>query len=161
MACFLCDGCGLRPPCLARPTLISSHGSTVYTLCCARSLPRSAVPKNGELMASSAAKLCRHLAPAAQQGRSLDIWREIGMMTMDVVGSCAFGEHLSVPGDVDGLPAEPWGRLAARHLRQSWLRPIGLSPASCTWVGVCKPASGDASLLPHDDSLFRGGLQHP
>lgn len=112
------------------PALLSLHVSPVYTLCCARSLPRSAVPKNGELMASSAAKLCRHLAPAAQQGRSLDIWREIGMMTMDVVGSCAFGERPSVAGDVDVLPAEPWGRLAARHLRQAWLRPIGLSPAS-------------------------------
>lgn len=53
--------------------------------------PRSAVPKNGELMAGSAAKLCRHLAPAAQQGRPVDVWRALGLMTMDVVGTTAFG----------------------------------------------------------------------
>lgn len=52
---------------------------------------RSAVPKNGPLMAGSAAKLVRHLAPAADQGQQVDIWRELGLMTMDVVGTCAFG----------------------------------------------------------------------
>ena len=51
----------------------------------------SAVPKNGPLMAASAAKLARHLAPAADEGRPVDIWRELGLMTMDVVGTCAFG----------------------------------------------------------------------
>lgn len=42
-------------------------------------------------MAASAAKLVRHLAPAADEGRPVDIWRELGLMTMDVVGTCAFG----------------------------------------------------------------------
>ncbi|KAI7837331.1 hypothetical protein COHA_008846 [Chlorella ohadii] len=51
----------------------------------------SAVLKNDELMARSAAKLVRHLAPAAQQGQPVDVWRELGLMTMDVVGTAAFG----------------------------------------------------------------------
>jgi len=49
------------------------------------------VLKNDELMARSAAKLVRHLAPAAQQGQPVDVWRELGLMTMDVVGTAAFG----------------------------------------------------------------------
>lgn len=53
--------------------------------------PCSTVLKNDELMARSAAKLVRHLAPAAQQGQPVDVWRELGLMTMDVVGTAAFG----------------------------------------------------------------------
>ncbi|PSC76582.1 cytochrome P450 isoform A [Micractinium conductrix] len=42
-------------------------------------------------MKASAARLAAHLQPAAAAGKPVDIWRELGLMTMDVVGTTAFG----------------------------------------------------------------------
>ena len=43
------------------------------------------------LMDACAAKLCDALAGAASEGRAVDVWRELGGMTMAVVGTTAFG----------------------------------------------------------------------
>ena len=44
-----------------------------------------------ELINRSAEHLCTNLAGYAQQGKETNIWRDFGRMTMDVVGSVAFG----------------------------------------------------------------------
>ena len=49
------------------------------------------------------------LSRAAQEGRELNIWRQFGHMTMDVVGSAAFGSahsaFLSKPASLTALAA--------------------------------------------------------
>ncbi|MEW5303741.1 MAG: hypothetical protein WDW36_006401 [Sanguina aurantia] len=55
-------------------------------------------------MNSSADKLCVRLAAAAAEDRSLCIWRELGNMTLQVVGSTAYGVDFSTmeePSDGD------------------------------------------------------------
>ena len=49
------------------------------------------IARSSGLMAESAGRLCRQLGSAADEGREVDIWRELGKMTMDVVGTTAFG----------------------------------------------------------------------
>lgn len=45
----------------------------------------------GSLMDACAVKLCTLLAPAAESGTVVNIWRELGKMTMQVVGTTAYG----------------------------------------------------------------------
>ena len=52
---------------------------------------RDNVSRHGKLMGDSADKLCSQLHAAAAEGRGVDIWREAGRMTLDVVGTTAFG----------------------------------------------------------------------
>lgn len=42
-------------------------------------------------MAGSATRLAAQLAAAADSGQQVDIWRQLGHMTLDVVGTAAFG----------------------------------------------------------------------
>jgi cytochrome P450 len=49
------------------------------------------IAQHGKLMADSADKLCTLLRTAAEEGRVVDIWRECGKLTLDVVGTTAFG----------------------------------------------------------------------
>lgn len=42
-------------------------------------------------MSASAGRLAAHLGAAADEGRPVEICRELGLMTMDVVGTTAFG----------------------------------------------------------------------
>jgi hypothetical protein len=42
-------------------------------------------------MDACAVKLCTLLAPAAESGTVVNIWRELGKMTMQVVGTTAYG----------------------------------------------------------------------
>ena len=49
------------------------------------------IARSSGLMAESAGRLCRQLGSAAEEGREVDLWRELGKMTMDVVGTTAFG----------------------------------------------------------------------
>ena len=44
-----------------------------------------------ELINRSAEHLCTNLAGYARQGKETNVWRDFGRMTMDVVGSVAFG----------------------------------------------------------------------
>ena len=75
---------------------------------------KDSLGKQGPLMANSAARLCDVLASAAEEGRPIDIWRQLGRMTMDVVGTCAFGwvhagqrtaRHFSTPLPAVGAPS--------------------------------------------------------
>ena len=43
------------------------------------------------LMRASAAQLCARLAGCAEAGERVDIWRELGSMTLGVVGTTAYG----------------------------------------------------------------------
>ena len=52
---------------------------------------QGSIARSSGLMAESAGRLCRQLGRAAEEGREVDIWRELGRMTMDVVGTTAFG----------------------------------------------------------------------
>ncbi len=51
-------------------------------------------------------RLAAILSRAANEGRELNIWRQFGHMTMDVVGSAAFGCGLSSCGQMQ-LPKPP------------------------------------------------------
>lgn len=42
-------------------------------------------------MAGSASHLCDRLAAAADSGTEVDVWRALGSMTLDVVGTVSFG----------------------------------------------------------------------
>ena len=44
-----------------------------------------------ELMSSSAAALTQRLGSVADKGEIIDIWHWVGDMTMDVIGTAAFG----------------------------------------------------------------------
>lgn len=46
---------------------------------------------SSELLNRSAEHLCSNLSSYARQGKETNIWRDYGRMTMDVVGSVAFG----------------------------------------------------------------------
>ena len=46
---------------------------------------------SSELLNRSAEHLCSNLSGYARRGKETDIWRDYGRMTMDVVGSVAFG----------------------------------------------------------------------
>lgn len=52
---------------------------------------QEALDKSGPLMASSASRLCDRLAATADAGAEIDVWRALGSMTLDVVGTSAFG----------------------------------------------------------------------
>ncbi|PSC76937.1 cytochrome P450 [Micractinium conductrix] len=70
-------------------------------------------------MKASAARLAAHLQPAAAAGKPVDIWRELGLMTMDVVGTTAFGvdfntlEHAAQQKEAEGAAEGS----AERHVR--------------------------------------------
>lgn len=52
---------------------------------------QGALDKSGPLMAASAGRLCDRLAAAANAGAEIDVWRALGSLTLDIVGSSAFG----------------------------------------------------------------------
>lgn len=59
------------------------------------------------LMDGCAVKLCNLLEPVAEEGTVIDMWREIGKMTMSVVGTCAYGINFHTmdeapQGEVEG-----------------------------------------------------------
>lgn len=57
----------------------------------APSLPQDALEKQLPLFRASAARLAGKLGEAADEGREVDVWRALGAMTLDVVGTAAFG----------------------------------------------------------------------
>ena len=77
-------------------------------------------------------RLAAILSRAAQEGRELNIWRQFGHMTMDVVGSAAFGSarstSLSKPASLTAL--------AVFHVCKSMCCTQG---ATC---GLSRPAKG-------------------
>jgi hypothetical protein len=44
-----------------------------------------------QLMERSAGRLCAVLGEAADAGREVDVWKELGKLTMEVVGTAAYG----------------------------------------------------------------------
>lgn len=79
--------CSVPPPMPVAAFRCAPSG-LVSRLAC---LLQDVIESTGPLMSDSAARLCRHLGAAADAGRGVDVWRELGRMTMDVVGTCAFG----------------------------------------------------------------------
>ena len=70
----------------------------------------SSISKHAQLMAASADKLVAQLRVAGQEGREVDVWRMAGLMTLDVVGTCAFGV------DFKTLDQQPQQQGSTRHL---------------------------------------------
>ncbi|KAL4448043.1 hypothetical protein ABPG75_005262 [Micractinium tetrahymenae] len=56
---------------------------------------QDSLAKLGPLMSASAGRLAAHLGAADDEGRPMDICRELGRMTMDVVGTTAFGVNFN------------------------------------------------------------------
>lgn len=52
---------------------------------------QDALEKQLPLFTESAARLTSKLGEAADEGREVDVWRSLGEMTLDVVGTAAFG----------------------------------------------------------------------
>lgn len=63
---------------------------------------REAVDKTAGLMATLAARLAARLGAAADSGAEVDIHTDLGLMTMAVVGSSAFGCALRPAGRLAG-----------------------------------------------------------
>ncbi|GBF96779.1 cytochrome P450 [Raphidocelis subcapitata] len=73
------------------------------------------------LMDECALRLVEQLAPAAAEGRAVDIWRSLGTMTMGVVGGTAFGVSLHTMDDASSPHYEEGQRLltASAHVFSS------------------------------------------
>ncbi|KAL4438672.1 hypothetical protein ABPG77_006276 [Micractinium sp. CCAP 211/92] len=127
-------------------------------------------------MAQSAGRLCSLLEGAAASGAEVDMWRSMGQLTMDVVGTTVFGvtfDTLSRPDEPDGQEQEqahpgPFGGAAAGGVGGSseggGLSKLGGTSASrLLWAvrtvfEVCGPANPYFALcflFPELEGFFR------
>ena len=69
-----------------------------------------------EVMNKGAERLLQRLARAAAKGQEIDVWRYLGGLTMDVVGTASFGCMLCPPASACGCSSRPALTCALRCL---------------------------------------------
>lgn len=113
---------------------------------------KDATARHGQLMAASADRLAAQLRAAAAAGQQVDVWRAALRMTLDVVGTTAFGVDFNVlkhgqGAAGGGAAAQPLSRTQTERLvwaLQSFFELFG-EPASLAsgpphWVAASLPA---------------------
>lgn len=103
------------------------------------------------LMNDKANRLCACLEEHAKRGDAAEVWRLFGAMTMEIVGTTAFGLSCSVP--VPCTPAETImrGLLVHRKMRL----------AARYVCGMRRPAPGTRCQPHNGGTLAQGGSQDP
>ncbi|GBF88848.1 cytochrome P450 [Raphidocelis subcapitata] len=97
----------------------------------------SSLEQYARLMDGCALELAASLGRAGEEGRAVDLWREVGKMTMSVVGTCAYGidfHTMDAPGRASGAEGAQLVQASQRIFEagllsgSAWGRPLLLFP---------------------------------